>query len=77
MRATKIDFFDHLFTCPLCRVEILFTSIHTTIVMSRRACPSRKGEVLIHENKIEAVNDKKPPKAEHRAKSRVQKSYIS
>jgi len=62
VRPVKLEFFDHPFTCPLCNVGIVFTSMHTVITDSRRKCPSCKGELLIHQGKAMAINDRKPPK---------------
>jgi hypothetical protein len=62
VRPVKLDFFDHAFVCPLCKVEIVYTSMHTVIVSSQRKCPSCKGELLIHDGTATAIDDKKPPK---------------
>jgi hypothetical protein len=62
MRPVKLDFFDHLFTCPLCKEHIVYTSMHTVIVDSRRKCPSCHGELLINEGTATAVSARKPPK---------------
>ena len=61
MRPVQLDFFDHPFVCPLCKKEIVYISMHTVIVSSRRKCPSGKGELLIHEGTVTAVSEKKPP----------------
>ena len=59
----KLDFFDHPFTCPLCKEQIVYTSMHTVIVSSLRKCPCRQGELLINEGTITAaITDKKAPK---------------
>jgi len=38
VRPVKLDFYDHPFTCPLCKEQIVYTSMHTVIVSSRRKC---------------------------------------
>ena len=62
MRPIKLDFYDHPFTCPICKAEIVFTSMQVKIVSSRRACPACKGELLIHEGVATPTSAKKPPK---------------
>ena len=62
MRPLKIEFFDHPFTCPLCKKEIVYTSMYTLIVSSWRKCPSCKGELLIHDGTAAAISEKKPPR---------------
>ena len=63
MRPVKLDFYDHPFTCALCKEHIVYTSMHTVIVSSRRKCPSCQGELLINEGTVTAVlSDKKAPK---------------
>jgi Zn-finger nucleic acid-binding protein len=62
MRPIRLEFFDHAFICPLCSVEILYTSTQTVIVSSSRKCPSCEGELLIHEGAITALSGRKPPK---------------
>jgi hypothetical protein len=62
VRPVKLDFFDHPFTCPLCKEHIVYTSMHTVIVSSRRKCPSCQGELLINEGTVSAaISDKKAP----------------
>src|SRR5215467_8437510 len=63
VRPVKLDFFDHPFTCPLCKEHIVYTSMHTVIADSRRKCPSCQGELLINEGTVTAaISDKKAPK---------------
>jgi len=62
VRPVKLDFFDHPFTCPLCKEQIVYTSMQTVILYSERKCPSCKGDLLIQEGKITAIGDRKPPK---------------
>ena len=64
MRPVKLDSYDHPFTCPICKANIVYTCMHTVITNSRRACPSCKGEVLIEQGVARAISDKKPPKRE-------------
>ena len=64
VRPVKLDFFDHPFTCPLCKEHIVYTSMHTVIVDSRRKCPCCEGELLIRQGAITAIGDRKPPKRE-------------
>jgi hypothetical protein len=64
VRPVNLDFFDHPFTCPLCNREIVFTSMHTVILDSRRKCPSCQGELLINDGTVIAISEKKPPKQE-------------
>ena len=62
VRPVKLDFFDHPFRCPLCKEQIVYTSMHTVSVSSRRKCPSCQGELLINEGTVTAISDKKAPK---------------
>jgi competence CoiA-like predicted nuclease len=64
VRPVKLDFFDHPFTCPICKASIVYTSMHTVIVSSQRKCPSCKGELMIEQGVARAISDKKPPKRE-------------
>ena len=61
-RPVKLEFFDHPFVCPLCKEHIVYTSVHTVIVYSRRKCPSCQGELLINEGTATAIGDNKPPR---------------
>jgi hypothetical protein len=70
VRPVKLEFFDHAFICPLCSVEIVYTSMQTVISSSRRACPSCKSELLIQEGTITAVSERKPPKRESTASTK-------
>ena len=65
MRHVKIEFLDHIFICPLCNVEIVYTTMQTVIVYSQRKCPSCQGELLIEQGLITAVRDKKQEAAGH------------
>ena len=63
VRPVKLDFFDHPFTCPLCKEHIVYMSMHKVIVSSRRKCPSCQGELLINEGTVTAaISDKKAAK---------------
>jgi hypothetical protein len=64
VRPVKLDFFDHPFTCPLCNREIVFTSMHTVILDSRRKCPSCQGELQINDGTVSAISERKLPKRE-------------
>src|SRR5436305_12535310 len=61
VRPVKLDFFDHPFTCPLCKEHIVYTSMNIVLVDSRRKCPSCEGELLINEGVITATGGRKPP----------------
>jgi len=68
VRPVKLEFFDHPFTCPICRMDIVYTYTQTLIVCSTRLCPSCRGELLIQQGKIfTALADRKPPKREGEA----------
>ena len=62
VRPVKLDFYDHPFTCPLCKEHIVYISMHTVIVSSRRKRPSCQGELLIYEGTVTAISERKPPK---------------
>lgn len=62
VRPVKLEFFDHRFSCPICKEHIVYTSMQTVIVSSRRKCPSCEGELLIHEGTVTAISKRKPPK---------------
>ena len=65
VRPVKLEFFDHPFKCPICKTDIVYTSMQRTILYSVRLCPSCKGELEIQKGKIiSAANDRKPPKRE-------------
>ena len=57
-RPTKLQFYEHRFTCPYCRTNITITSLMETIFAARRNCPVCKKEMFI-ENGVA----KKMPKA--------------
>ena len=61
-RPVKLEFFQHPFTCPLCKAAIVYTSMQTVIAYSTRLCPSCKGELVIQQGKIITASDRKPPK---------------
>lgn len=61
MRPVKLEFFDHSFKCPICKTDIVYTSMQAVILSSRRKCPSCKGELLIHEGTVKGVSERKLP----------------
>lgn len=58
MRGVKLEFYDHPFDCPICGKHIVYTSMHTVIVDSRRKYPSCKGELLIHDGAATVIGEK-------------------
>jgi len=70
VRPVKLDFFDHPFTCPLCKEHIIYTSMQTVIAESKRKCPSCEDELQIHEGRVTAISDKKPPKGANLANAK-------
>ena len=62
VRPVRLEFYDQPFDCPLCGKQIVYASMHTIIMDSRRKCPSCKGELLIHDGTATAISEKKPPK---------------
>jgi hypothetical protein len=57
LTPTKLELFDPAFISPIYNEEIVFTSMQTIIVSSRRFCPTCQGELLIQEGTVTAISD--------------------
>jgi hypothetical protein len=51
VRLTKLEFYNHPFTCPYCHTEVAFTSVMQTLLGARRTCPACTQEMLIEVGK--------------------------